>query len=61
MAKPAKKDLPVSKDIKGGKLAGNDNMSLVRAAKSDKKDLPATKDVKGGRLAGNDSLTLARG
>jgi hypothetical protein len=72
MAKPAKKDLPVGKDITGGKkkdggkLAGNDNMTLVRAAKSAKKDLPAPKDVKGGapkgpRISLNDSLTLVRG
>jgi len=61
MAKPAKKDLPAGKNIKGGKLAGNDNMTFVRGAKPTKKDLPAGKDVKGGRLAGNDSLTLVRG
>jgi hypothetical protein len=37
MAKPAKKDLPAGKNISGGKksggrLAGNDNLTLVRAA-----------------------------
>ena len=56
-----KKDLPVRKDVKGGKLAVNDNVTLIRAAKPTKKDLPAGKDVKGGRLAGNDNLTLVRG
>lgn len=71
MAKPAKKDLPASKDITGGKktggkLAGNDNMTLLRGAKPSTKDLPAAKDVKGGapkgpRISLNDNLTLVRG
>ena len=43
MAKPQKKDLPVSKDVKGGRLGSTnqDNLTLVRAAKLAKKDLPA--------------------
>jgi hypothetical protein len=66
---PAKKskDLsPKSSDaVKGGlkdKLATNDNMTFVRAAKptSKKKDLPSRKDVKGGRLSANDNITLVR-
>jgi len=52
--KAGKKDLPAKKAIKGGKstkLATNDNLTLVRAAKPVKKDLPAGKDVKGGKKA----------
>ena len=68
-AKPAKKDLPAGKDIKGGALppkggiVNNDNITLVRAAKPAKKDLPAGKDIKGGIIRkpiSNDSLTLVR-
>ena len=45
-----KKDLPASKDVKGGRpIPSNDNMTLVRAAKPAKRDLPAGKDVKGGK------------
>ena len=47
-------------DTKAGKVAFNDNTTLVRAAKPAKKDLPATKTVKGGKLVLNDNLTLAR-
>jgi hypothetical protein len=43
------KDLPAGKNVKGGKLATNDNLTLVRAAKPAMKDLPASKDVKGGK------------
>ena len=48
-----KKDLPASKDVKGGKpgLTPNDNLTLVRAAKPAKKDLPVNKDIKGGKKA----------
>ena len=47
------------------KLATNDNLTIVRAAKPAKKDLPAAKDVKGGglppsKIATNDSLTIIR-
>ena len=37
--------------VKGGKLAGNDNITLLRAAKPTpkKRDLPSRKDVKGGK------------
>jgi hypothetical protein len=51
-AKPAKKDLPASKVIKGGilrKPVGNDSMTLVRAAKPAKQDLPAGTVIKGGK------------
>lgn len=53
MAKTTKKDLPAKKPIKGGKYgyAGNDNLTLVRAAKPAKRDLPAGKVVKGGKKA----------
>jgi hypothetical protein len=45
-----KKDLPASKDVKGGRpIPSNDNLTLVRAAKPTKKDLPSGKDVKGGK------------
>ena len=37
-----------SAPVKGGKLAGNDNLTLVRAAKP-AKDLPASKTVKAGQ------------
>lgn len=78
MAKPAKKDLPASKVItggkkNGGKLAGNDNLTLVRGdvnhftriglenTMASTKDLPAKTDVKGGgRKLFNDNLTLVR-
>jgi hypothetical protein len=54
MAKPTKKmkDLPPkSSAVKGGKLAVNDAMTLVRAAKPTVKDLPPRQDVKGGKKA----------
>jgi hypothetical protein len=37
--------------VKGGRLAGNDNMTLVRGAKPapKKRDLPSRKDVTGGK------------
>jgi len=64
----SKKDLPVRKDVKGGKprISLNDNLTLARRARPGKNDLPAGKDIKGGklnggRLAGNDNLTLVRG
>jgi hypothetical protein len=52
MAKPTKKmkDLgPRKSAVKGGaRLAGNDNLTLVRAAKPTiNKDLPPRKDIKG--------------
>lgn len=50
MASTLKKDLPASKNVKGGgKRLYNDNLTLLRAAKPAKKDLPAGKDVKGGK------------
>jgi hypothetical protein len=52
MAKSAKKDLPAKATVKGGRggrLASNDNLTLVRAAKPAKRDLPAGKDIKGGK------------
>jgi hypothetical protein len=36
----AKKDLPAKKNVKGGRLGANDNMTLVRNAKT-KTDLTA--------------------
>jgi hypothetical protein len=50
----SKKDLPAKKDVKGGakRLAGNDNLTLVRAAKKNpqaSKDLPPSKSPKGGK------------
>lgn len=70
--KKAPKDLRVkTPNVKGGKLAVNDNFTLLRAAKPAKKDLPVNKDVKAGaggsnpngpgKLATNDNLTLVRG
>ena len=62
--KKASKDLQAkTANVKGGRLIGNDNLTLFRAAKPSKKDLPAGKDVKGGsnKLATNDNLTLVRG
>ena len=58
------KDLPAQKDVKGGspaKLAANDSVTIVRAAKP-KKDLVAraSKPVKGGGRHLNDNLTLVR-
>ncbi|MEQ1731657.1 MAG: hypothetical protein ABL982_25065 [Vicinamibacterales bacterium] len=48
--KPLKDLTPKSTAVKGGKLAANDNITLVRAAKPVvKKDLPPKKDVKGGK------------
>ena len=47
----SKKDLPAKKTVKGGIIrrpTGNDNLTLVRAAKPGKKDLPSKKTVKGG-------------
>ena len=62
--KRAAKDLPAkTTKVKGGSLAGNDNMTFVRGAKPSKKDLPSkTTKVKGGRGGwdGNDNLTLVR-
>ena len=50
---PKNKDLsPKSSGVvKGGKLAGNDNITLIRGAKPAPKqrDLPSRKDVKGGK------------
>jgi hypothetical protein len=46
------KDLaPKSAKVKGGLIAANDNLTLVRNAKPapKKKDLPSRKDVKGGK------------
>ena len=46
------KDLaPKSGKVKGGLIAANDNLTLVRAAKPapKRKDLPSRKDVKGGK------------
>jgi hypothetical protein len=45
------KDLtPKSGAVKGGRLAGNDALTLVRAARPTvKKDLPPRQDVKGGK------------
>jgi len=40
-----------SKPVKGGRIALNDNLTLVRAAKPAKKDLPAGKDIKAGKKA----------
>ena len=47
----SKKDLAAKagKPVKGGKLATNDNLTLVRAARPATRDLPAGKDVKGGK------------
>jgi hypothetical protein len=70
--KEAPKDLQTkTTSVKGGKLAGNDNLTLFRSAKPSRKDLPTGKDVKGGagsngpsgpgKLATNDNLTLVRG
>ncbi|HET9361371.1 MAG TPA: hypothetical protein VFO58_16580 [Vicinamibacterales bacterium] len=56
----ARKDLPPRKNVKGGiRLAQNDNLTLVRAAKP-AKDLAAGKDVKAGGKRLNDNLTLVR-
>jgi hypothetical protein len=52
MPKSTKKDLPAGKTgkhVKGGRLIGNDNLTLARPAKPTKKDLPAGKDVKAGK------------
>lgn len=46
------KDLaPKSGKVKGGLIAANDNLTLVRGAKPapKKRDLPSRKDVKGGK------------
>ena len=51
MPKSTKKDLPVKSTVKGGKLIGNDNLTLVRAAKPVTRDLPAGKPIKGGKKA----------
>jgi hypothetical protein len=53
-AKKAKDLAPKSSGrVKGGLIAANDNMTLVRNAKPapKKKDLPSRKDVKGGKKA----------
>jgi sialic acid synthase SpsE len=47
---PTKKDLPAKKNVKGGGIWQNDNITLVRAAKP-AKDLPANKDIKAGKKA----------
>ena len=53
--RPAKKNKDLSPKsgsrVKGGKLAVNDNWTLVRGAKPapKKRDLPSRKDVKGGK------------
>ena len=69
----AKKPSKTSKDlspkpsrvVKGGKLAANENMTLVRGAKPAKqsKDFSPkpSRVVKGGKLATNENLTLMRG
>lgn len=49
MAASKTKDLPAGKNPKGGRIAYNDNLTLVRAAKPSPKDLPALKDVKAGK------------
>ena len=50
--KKAKDPAPKSsKPVKGGRIALNDNLTLVRAAKPAKKDLPAGKDIKAGKKA----------
>lgn len=60
------KDLPPKKSgqVKGGgknRIAGNENLTLIRAAKPKvKKDLPPKKNPKGGKLAANENLTLIR-
>jgi hypothetical protein len=38
-----------SKNVKGGRLAGNDSLTMVRGAKPARRDLPAGKDVKAGK------------
>jgi len=45
------KDLQAKTNVKGGgtKLATNDNLTILRAAKPAKTDLPAGKDVTGGK------------
>ena len=48
--KPLKDLKPKSTAVKAGKLAANDSITLVRAAKPVvKKDLPPKKVVKGGK------------
>ncbi len=50
--KPLKDVKPKATAVKGGRLASNDNITLVRAARPVvKKDLPPKKDVKGGKKA----------
>lgn len=54
MATKTPKDLTPRSPTKvkgGGLYTGNDNTTLVRAAKPAKRDLPAKKDVKGGKKA----------
>ena len=45
----SKKDLPTKKSVKGGKILGNDNTTLVRAAKPGE-DLPAKNTVTAGAI-----------
>jgi len=57
------KDLaPKSGTVKGGLIAANDNVTLVRAAKPapKRKDLSLRKELKGGGKRLNDNVTLVR-
>ena len=45
-----KNDLPPKKAVKGGKLAANDSLTLVRVA-GPARDLPSKKTVKAGKKA----------
>ena len=50
--------------MKGGGIQVNENLTLVRAAKSTpqpKKDLPVRATVTGGGIQTNENLTLVRG
>ena len=64
--RPAKKNKDLSPKssgaVKGGKLAGNDNITLLRGAKPapNRKDLSSRNEVKGGGKRLNDNLTLVR-
>jgi ribosomal 50S subunit-recycling heat shock protein len=60
MANRTTKDLSTKKTVKGGKIAVNDSLTVVRAAKPGKRDLPTKKTVKGGRITFNDNLTIVR-
>jgi hypothetical protein len=62
-AKKAKDLAPKSSGrVKGGLIAANDNMTLVRGAKATPKgkDLSSRKEVKGGGKRLNDNVTLVR-